>query len=274
MRVGRLEEIKPLVCSPFIRWQLIKSLVRKDLVSRYTGSFFGFLWAVIQPVTLVIIYYFVCSVIFQLSLKNVTYNFFEFLICGLLPWIAFSESTSRSCMAVVEQGYLVKKIFFPSEILIPVSVLSSMVQLFIGIGVFLIYLILVKFPLARIYWWHFFLLPFLFFLQFTLSIGLGWFVGAVNVFWRDVGHVLPLLLNVWFYATPIIYPYEIVPETFKLISDLNPILYLIEGYRWVLLGTGHINAYGLIYLIGISLTCYLFGGVLFGKLKEDFSSVL
>lgn len=270
----RSGEIKILVFSPYFRWQLIRSLVKKDLIGRYTGSFLGFLWAVIQPVILVVIYYFVCSIIFRLSLKGVEYNFFEFLICGLLPWIAFNESINRSCTVIVEHGYLVKKIFFPSEVLIPVVVISSMVQLVVGLGVFAVYVFLAKAEVIRAYWWHINFLPFLLFLQFIFSVGLGWFVGSVNVFWRDVGHILPLLLNVWFYATPIIYPYEVVPEWFRTFTHLNPVFYMIESYRWILLGEGQINVLGLTYLIGVCLLCYLFGGILFGKLKEDFSSVL
>ncbi|MCX7822512.1 MAG: ABC transporter permease [Syntrophobacterales bacterium] len=263
-----------LLFSPLIRWQLIKSLVKRDLIGRYRGSFFGFLWTVVQPLTLVVIYYFVCSIIFRLALKGVHYNFFEFLICGLLPWLAFGESLNRSSMVVVEQGYLVKKVFFPSEVLIPVVVLSSMVQLAMGLGVFGIYLLISKVELLVTYWWHLLFLPLLFLIQFTLSAGLGWFVGSINVFWRDVGHVLSLLMNVWFYITPIIYPYEIIPGMFRSITYLNPAFHLIESYRWVFLGEGRVDLLGLTYLVGISIILYFVGGLVFGKLKEDFSSVL
>ncbi|MEJ5300840.1 MAG: ABC transporter permease [Thermodesulforhabdaceae bacterium] len=263
-----------LVIAPFSRWQLITSLVKKDLVGRYTGSFLGFFWAILHPVVLVGIYYFVCSLVFRLSIKSGAYGFFEFLICGLIPWIAFSEGISRSCTAVVEQSYLVKKVFFPSEVLIPVAVISSMVQLVIGCGIFLIYLFIAKLDTLRNYWWHLFLLPLPFIIQLSFSIGLGWIVGAVNVFWRDVGHVLPLLMTIWFYATPIVYPYDLLPEAFKHITQLNPLFCLIESYRWVLLGVGQFDMWHLTYILFVSLALYVFGGFFFGKLKEDFSSVM
>jgi len=263
-----------LFFTPFTRWQLIMSLVKKDLVGRYTGSFLGFFWAILHPVALVGIYYFVCSLVFRLSVKAGAYGFFEFLICGLIPWIAFSEGLSRSCTAVVEQSYLVKKVFFPSEVLIPVAVISSAVQLVIGCGIFLIYLFLAKFDALKPYWWHLLLLPFPFFVQIIFSIGLGWIVGAVNVFWRDVGHLLPLFMTVWFYATPIVYPYDLLPEGFKSISQLNPLFCLVESYRWVLLGNGQFDMMHFLYVTFISLALYGFGGFFFGKLKEDFSSVM
>jgi ABC-type polysaccharide/polyol phosphate export permease len=263
-----------LILSPFSRWDLIRSLVKRDLLGRYTGSFLGFSWAIVQPVAMVIIYYFVCSLVFRLSLKGLSYNFFEFLVCGLLPWLAFSESISRSCSAIVDQGYLVKKVFFPSEILIPVIVVSSMIHFIAGCGVFVGYLFVAKFQALKTYWWHLCFLPLPFFLQLMFSVGLGWFVGAINVFWRDAGHVLSLVMNVWFYATPIVYPYDLVPEGFQTITNFNPLFCLIEAYRWVLLGDGRFAVENVLYLIVVSLAFYLFGGFFFGKLKEDFASVL
>lgn len=269
--VGR---VMPIIVSPFSKWELIRSLVKRDLLSRYTGSFLGFFWAFIQPVAMVIIYYFVCSLVFRLSLKGSSYNFFEFLVCGLLPWLAFSESISRSCNAIVEQGYMVKKVFFPSEILVPVVVLSSMTHLMVGCGVFVVYVFLAKLHVLKTYWWHLLLLPLPFALQLMFSVGLGWFVAAINVFWRDVGHVLSLAITVWFYATPIVYPYDLVPEVFKVPTNLNPLFCLIESYRWVLLGDGRFGVEHGLYLFVVSLAFYVFGGFIFGKLKEDFASVL
>ncbi len=263
-----------VLLSPFVRYQLIKSLVKKELTGRYTGSFLGFLWAILNPLSFVIIYYFVCSMVFKLKIEGRDYNFFEFLICGLWSWIAFSESVNRSCVTVVEQAYLVKKVFFPSEVLVPVVVVSSMVQQTAGFGVFLLYLVIFKFNVLISYWWHLLFIPFPFLLQMLFSMGIGWIVSCVNVFWRDLSHIVGLFLNIWFYATPVIYPYDLLPDFLKKLTLFNPAFGMVSFYRWIFLNEGHFLSPAIIFYCVFAGALYLLGSFLFGKLKEDFSSFL
>ncbi len=228
--------------------ELLWSFVWRDLKARYEGSILGRLWPLLNPIILFLVYYFVFAVIMGMKLADRGQEFGDqslmglFIISGVLPWIAFGESVSRCTSVVLENGNLVKKIAFPSQLLPVYATAVNFIYFFIALAVFLV-LRLTAFhdlgvgpdgqPLVGLpdSW------PILFVaiaLHFAFSVGLGLLLGALNIFVRDTAQVVPLALNLWFFTTPIVYPTELIrqrlPE-YLWVMQLNPMYHLMEMYR-------------------------------------------
>lgn len=251
---------------------VIHSLVIRDIRFRYAGSFLGLFWAFIHPLTQLIIYYFVFSVVLKarLGAEYSDTNYAIWLMSGMLPWLLFSEVVSRSPGAVLEQANLIKKTVFPSEILPFTHVSVALVNHIILFSTLLIFLfVLRQGPTIKMLW-----LPIHLFGVILFSLGLAWFLSALNVFLRDIGQVLGVVLNVWFFFTPVIYPSSLVPEAFRHWLTVNPMFYAIEGYRMALLGRAKPDFIGLVILFGYGIGTFIIGGALFKKLKPAFADVL
>jgi lipopolysaccharide transport system permease protein len=209
--------------------ELIRNLVVRDLKVRYRNSIFGFAWSLLNPLFLMI----VLSVVFTLVFERATpvENFPAFLIVGLIAWNFTSISLSRSVNSVIENNQLVNKVFFPREV-IPVSVvLANFVHFVLAIPVLVIILmILGVMPTATVL-----LLPPVMLIHLELVLGLALFVSCVNVFYRDMGVAMDVLLQAWFFATPIIYHHHILPLWAQKPVMANPLAAIIAAYRDVLL---------------------------------------
>lgn len=251
---------------------MIKSLVIRDIRARYIGSFLGLFWSVIHPLSQLLIYYFVFSLILKVKLgpEYKETHFAIWLLIGLLPWMLFSEVVIRAPGAVLEQANLIKKSVFPSEILSFSHLAAALVNHFIAMTV--IYLFIgffgVGFSLRNMLF-----IPYLIGIA-LLAMGVSWTLAALNVFFRDIGQVIGVVLNLWFYVTPIIYPKEIIPEQFRNLVELNPVVHAVEGYRMAFLGQASPNLQGLGYLIVTALCLFSMGGLIFKKLKPAFADVL
>lgn len=212
---------------------LLKELVKRDFHGRYAGSALGLVWSLVQPLWLLVLFTFVFDVILEVSLLGQrTENFAVFLFAGLLPWMAVHEGVTRGASAITDNSPLVKKLTFPAEVLILAAVLGALLHEAIALGVFAVVLVALGhlapggLPLLLV------AVP----LQLALSLGLGLLLAAANVFFRDVAQVLGLVLNAWFYLTPIVYPLSLVPEWVQPLVLFNPLTALVELYRQALLG--------------------------------------
>jgi len=251
---------------------MIRSMVIRDIRARYVGSFLGIFWSIIHPLTQLLIYYFIFSVVLKVKLgpEFEGTNFAIWLVAGLLPWMFFAEVLTRSPGAVLEQSSLITKTVFPSEILSLTLLIAAMINHLIGvvllIGVLLMfgYGITVKILL---------ILPILL-MTGLLALGISWMLSALNVFLKDIGQIIGVFVNIWFFLTPIIYPRYLIPENWQGVYGLNPMLYSVEGYRVGLLGTADINIQGLLYLLLLGLLALALGGLVFKKLKPAFADVL
>jgi len=216
---------------------LCKSLAIRDVKVRYAGSSLGMLWNFVHPLVLFVTYYFICAHIFRLKLQNPDYSYAEYLFSGLWPWIVFSEAISRCCGIYVENAQIIKKVMFPIEVLVPSVVFSHTFYLLFGFLPIIFYRGLtaetVSFfnYISGLWVLGFGLLAFIF-----ITIGLGWIVAAFTVFFRDLQQFVQVILNLWFYATPILYPVELVPTKFRTILACNPLSYIIGCLRCYLLG--------------------------------------
>ncbi len=249
---------------------LIWNFVRRDLRSRYVGSIMGFFWSVIHPLVLLVCYSFVFSVIFQVRLRGpLPDNFPIFLFCGILPWLYFQDTVQRSATSVVENGNLIRKTLFPSEILPLTLALSNLVTHGVGLLILLAALLWLGTLSAAAL-----LLPVYLLLLALLALGLGWLVAALQVFLRDSAQLLTVAMTLWFWFTPIFYQRELVPERFRPLMAYNPLVYVVEGYRRLLLEGRPPDWAGVAALAGFSLAVFALGGAVFRATKREFADVL
>lgn len=251
---------------------MLRNLVARDIRARYTGSFLGLFWAFIHPLTQLAIYLFVFSIVLRVKLgpEYGGINFAIWLMSGMLPWLFFAEVVGRSPGAVIEQASLIKKTVFPSEILLVAHVAAALVNHFIMLGI----LLAVLAATGLWFGWAILWLPLYLACVIFLALGLAWIVSSVNVFLRDAGQVLAVVLSIWFFLTPIIYPMELVPAGFKPLLAANPLLYPVQGYRMALLGREPFDPIGLALIAGLGLGVLALGGLVFKKLKPAFADVL
>ena len=251
---------------------MIRAMVIRDMRARYMGSFLGFFWAVIHPLTQILIYYFVFGVVLKMRLgpEYGGASFALWLTTGLLPWMLFAEAVTRAPGAVLEQSSLVKKMVFPSEIFPIVNLTAAIVNHLIGLAILLGFLVLsgygFSFQIVLI-------LPYLLLTGF-LALGISWFLSAVNVFLRDIGQIISVAVNIWFFLTPIMYPPNLVPGGVRGPLGLNPMLHVVEGYRTALLGKTEMDVAGMAYVLLVALAIFALGGLTFKKLKPAFADVL
>lgn len=249
-------------------WFLLRELVKRDIQGRYAGSLLGLVWSFVEPLFLLALYYFVFAAILELKLdRGPIENFGLFLFAGLLPWMAFQEGVSRGTTAVTDNAVLVKKLTFPSEILILSAVLAALVHEGIAAGVFLLVVGLMGELEPAALPWLLVALP----LQVTLTLGLGLLLASLNVLFRDISQLLGMVMLAWFFLTPIVYaPYH-VPEDFRTWLELNPLTTLVGLYRLAFFGGQPPGGMELAWLALFSAGIGVAGLALFRRLKPVFA---
>ena len=218
-------------------WQyreLIRNLVVRDLKVRYKNSILGVAWTWISPLLMMIVY----TVFFTILLPNENIPHYPvFLLCGLLPWNFFVDSIVQSTESIIGNAHLIKKVYFPREVL-PISVvLSNLINFLSALPVFFFLVLISDAPLS---WWAL-LLPITLLIQLAFVLGLSFFLATLNVFYRDTRHLLGVAVQAWFFLTPVFYPITLVPKE-KLILGipfnaqlwlrrLNPMASIVASYR-------------------------------------------
>lgn len=255
-----------------VRKHLIFNLVGRDLKNRYVGSLMGFFWSVIHPVVLLICYTFIFSIIFKVKpFIQATDNFAVFLFCGILPWLFFQETVTRSCTSIIDNSNLIRKSIFPSEILPLTLLISSLVTHIVGLGILFIVLLV----MGLFSWtWIFFLVYLV--LLMLLLLGVGWMVAALQVFLRDTLQLVNVFMVMWFWFTPIFYSMdnENIPEKMRMLLYLNPLSYVVRGYRACFLEHRVPDLGEILILAGFSMAAFILGGLLFRNTKREFIDVL
>jgi lipopolysaccharide transport system permease protein len=251
---------------------LVRSMVRRDLSSRYKGSIIGPAWAVITPAVMIVIFTAIFSGIFgaRFGAQGGHLSFATYLFCGLLPWIAFSDGVQRSTTSLTDNVNLVKRVVFPTEAL-PVNLaLSGIAQQLIGTVVLLTVALILEHtihPTAL-------LLPLLLVPQFLVTAGLGWLMASLGVFIRDMPQINQLTLTTWMYLTPIFYPENIIPPKYQWMVNLNPMAPLVRNYRRILLEGRAPDWRGLGVTMVFALVCFVFGYWWFQRTKKAFADIL
>jgi lipopolysaccharide transport system permease protein len=212
---------------------VLGELVKRDFQGRYAGSLLGFVWSLVQPLWLLLLFTFVFSTVMKVTpLGTRTGHFAIFLFCGLLPWMALHEGVLRSATAITDNANLVKKLRFPAEILVAAVVLAALLHEAIAALIFVGSLVWV----GEFSWRGLGVLLLAAPLQVGLTLGLGLLAASAHVFFRDTAQVLGLVMNAWFYLTPIVYPLPLVPERFRGLIEHNPLAGLVGLYRQAFLG--------------------------------------
>lgn len=251
---------------------LIRSMVLRDLTSRYKGSVMGLGWAIITPAVQIVIFTVIFSGIFSARFgeQGGHLRFAVYLFCGMLPWIAFSDGVLRSTTAMTDNINLVRRVVFPLEAL-PVNLaFSALMQQLLGTVVLLIAAGLMQRTLHLTALW----LPVLLIPQLLMTIGLGWLMTSLGVFIRDMAQVNQLALQACMYLTPILYPETLVPTNYHWLVDANPMAPLIRSYRWSLLEGRMPDWRGLSFTMAFALLCFGFGYWWFERTKKAFADVM
>jgi ABC-type polysaccharide/polyol phosphate export permease len=253
------------------RKSLLFQLVKRDFQQRYVGSAAGWVWSIIHPLVLLAVYTFIYVYCLHQTLEGeVTTSYPLFLFAGMLPWLLFSETVTRSSGSIVEQANLITKTMFPSEIL-PVSIfLSSLVShamvavlVAVAAGVMLGHL-----NAALL------LVPVYVLLTGLFAIGLGWIAAALQVYLRDTAQLVVVAMTFWFWLTPIFIREKSFPPRMQWVLWLNPMAYVVRGYRTMLLDVKAPPLHDVAVATGFAVGAFVCGGLFFRQMKKGFADVL
>ena len=251
---------------------LLAVMVKRDLLGQYKGSMMGFFWTIINPLGHLLLYTFVFSVILKVrfSVDGSTTNFAMYLMAGLIPWTALSESLTRSTSSVAENPNLVKRVVFPLEILPLATVVSSLISGMVGT---LLLIVVSTFFIHTIHPTIAFI-PVILLSQFLFVAGFSWLLGSLGVYLQDLKHVMSLALSTWMYATPIVYPATAFPKWLHFMLWLNPMAGIVTDYRRVIL-EGRAPDWSMwASYTTIGLVVWFAGYYFFRKTKRSFADVV
>ena len=250
---------------------LIQSLVVRDLKARYRGSMLGFFWSFVNPLLLLMVYWFVFSTIMPNTTKDIQ-PYALFMFCGILPWTWFSSSLSEATNSLIAGGNLIKKVLFPAEILPIVTVTANMIHFFLALPILVVFLIYYKAPLTA---GELLCFPLVVAVQFLFTLACALILSALTVHFRDIKDILSNVLTMWFFATPIIYPYLYMPESaqaFKKYINLNPFSHIVISYQEILFFEGPFGHWKWLAALGMaSAAFFLLAYWIFDRLRDSFA---
>ncbi len=248
--------------------ELIYFLTWRDLKVRYKQTALGAAWAVLQPVLSMVIFTFFFGNLLQVDSEGLPYAVFSYT--ALLPWGLFAKALGESGRSLVANRNMLTKVYFP-RLVIPIStILSGVVDFAIQFIVLLGLMWYFEIAPTSAVW----TLPFLLLLALVTALGVGLWLAALNVLYRDVGYVLPFLTQLWFYVTPIVYSSTELPENMRLLYALNPMVGVVDGFRWALLGTETAPGPMLAVSAIISVLILISGLFYFRRMERTFADMV
>jgi lipopolysaccharide transport system permease protein len=248
--------------------ELLYFLTWRDIKVRYKQTVLGAAWAILQPFFIMVVFSLFFGRLAGVPSDNIPYPIFSF--AALVPWQFFANGLSQSSASMVSSANLIKKVYFPRLVLPIAAVLSGGVDFSLAftvlLGMMLFYGVV---PTGAVIWLPLFLL-----LALVTSLGAGLWLAAMNVQFRDVRYAVPFLVNAWMFATPIAYPSSLLDEPWRTLYGINPMAGVVEGFRWVLLGTG--TAPGPILLVSalVAVGLLVSGAFYFRRLERTFADVI
>jgi len=251
---------------------LIWNFVKRDISSKYVGSLLGLYWSVINPIVTLLIYVVVFGVFLKVRLPGSTsiWDFALYFAAGFLPWLAFQDSVIRSSRSIIDNKNYIKKVPFPCEIFPIYTTLSEFVNLLIGLVIYLFMFIFLK-GVPSVY---ILLLPLAIILQMIFTFSLALLLSSGAVYFRDIPTMLGPLFMIWFWATPIAYTVNLIPDNFQWIVKINPAYYMIEIYRDALFYGKLPEINILVPFLIFSIILFVISIVVFQKTKTGFGELL
>ncbi|HWS49288.1 MAG TPA: ABC transporter permease [Candidatus Methanoperedens sp.] len=252
-----------------IKWhELLWQMVGREVKTRYKQSILGYFWVILNPLAQMIVMSFAFSIILRIPTNaagNIPYSIFLFV--ALLPWNLFSNSLSSATASLVGSSSLITKVYFPRTILVLSTILAKIVDFLFASIILIIYMIIYQVPInINILW----IIP-IFFIQQIFTIGLSLFFAAANLLYRDIQYLLALILLLWMYITPVIYPADLVPEKYRIVFQLNPMAVIVNAYRQTILGGGAPNYSSLLIAFLLSIFVLLLGLSYFKSREKIFA---
>lgn len=244
--------------------QLLKSNVKKEIRGKYKGSFLGVLWSFVNPLLATLVY----AIIFPIILKNDIPHYVTFIVIGIIPWTYFTTVIMQGTTSILWNAGIIKKVYFPREIL-PISVnVSGLVNFSISCLIIFMFLIFSRIGFSfQILW-----LPLILLIQFLFQQGIIFISSCINVYVRDAEYIINFILNMVFYATPILYKSELFMDTsFAWVIKFNPMATIINSYRDILYYQNMPNIISLTIVLGISIMLCVVGYLIFRKLERGFA---
>jgi len=252
-------------------WQyreLIYILVWRDVTVRYKQTLLGVAWAMFQPVATMLIFTVVFSVMGKIPSDGFPYP--VFLYAGLLPWFYVSQALSRGGTSLVGEAPLISKVYFPRLILPLSAAIAPLVDLALAFVAFLG--LMAWFGILPT--WRILSLPLFASLAATITLAAGLWISALYVKYRDVGHILPMLIQLWMFVSPILYPVSKVPESWRALYAMNPVVSVVEGFRWALIPGFQVDFTMFLPSLGVVFVVFVGGLIYFRSMERTFADVI
>ena len=246
--------------------ELLKTSVKKEVRSKYKNSFLGVLWSFLNPLLQIIVY----AIIFSLILKNKQDNYAIFLCAGLIPWTYFSISINKSAFTIIENGNIIKKVYFPREI-IPISVVTAeTINFLISTLIILGFVIFGGIGISKYILYY----PLVLIAQYLVILAISFIISSICVYFRDLQHFIGIILQLLFYATPIVYSQDSIPPEYQWILKYNPMTYIVNAYRNIFYYKTAIDLKSIILLIIIAIGGCVCGYWIFLFFQKGFAEQL
>lgn len=247
----------------FSYWEFLKTNVKKDIRGKYKGSFLGVLWSFINPLLSVVVY----AIVFHYIMRFNIDHYLIYLIAGIIPWTFFTTALNSGMNSILFNANIIKKVYFPRAILPISSVTSALVNFLISCIIILLFAIFSGVGVSI----NLIFLPIVVIIQYILCLGIVFILSAVEIYVKDIEHIINFFISMLFYVTPILYTPDYVPNNMQFLLKLNPMSYLIEAYHDIFYykQTPEFSSLGIVFLISIFI--FTLGYNIFKRLQKGFA---
>ncbi|MBI1257803.1 MAG: ABC transporter permease [Chloroflexi bacterium] len=247
---------------------LLVLLMMRDVKLRYKQTALGIVWVILQPLIASLIFAIIFGRFAGLPSNGIPYLLFVY--AGLLPWNVFAGALQRAGNSLVGDSKLISKVYFPRMVIPIASSAAVLVDFAVALAVMFALLLIEQWPLT----FNILALPFLLLILLLISVGVSLFISALNVYYRDFMYALPFVIQVWMYASPVVYSGDLIPNLVKPFFAINPLVGIIDAFRWSLLGTGEFPAVSLAVSLVVGVVLFVAGGLVFQRVEQNFADVI
>jgi lipopolysaccharide transport system permease protein len=247
---------------------LLWILMMRDIKLRYKQTALGVIWVVLQPLAAALIFALIFGRFANLPSNGTPYLLYVF--AGLLPWNLFAGALQRAGNSLISDARLISKVYFPRLVIPIASAAAVLVDFIVGMAVMLVLLAIYAVPVTV----NLLAFPLVLAVALLLAVGVSLFFSALNVYYRDFMYALPFVVQVWMYASPVVYSASLIPGPLRFVYALNPMVGVIDGFRWSLLGKGEFPLLSLGLSLGVAVLVFTAGALVFQRVERSFADVV